>query len=134
MQLQWKCCEEGGVLVQIYFTVFLVGGLICVLGQLLMDLTPLTPAHVLVLFVVLGAILSGLGLYQPLVDIAGAGATVPLLGFGHSLVTGTIEDVNSFGFIGIFSGGLRATASGVMAAVVFGFFMSILFDPKGKGG
>lgn len=119
---------------QIYMMVFLVGGLICVLGQLLMDLTPLTPAHVLVLFVVLGAILSGLGLYQPLVDIAGAGATVPLLGFGHSLVVGTIEDVNHFGFIGIFSGALRATASGVMAAVVFGFFMSLLFNPKGKGG
>ena len=118
----------------IYITVFLVGGLICVAGQLLMDLTPLTPAHVLVLFVVLGCILSGLGLYQPLVDIAGAGATVPLLGFGHSLVTGTIEDIKSFGFIGIFSGGLRATASGVMAAVVFGFFMSVLFNPKGKGG
>jgi len=112
---------------------FLIGGGLCVCGQLLMDLTPLTPAHVLVLFVVLGAILSGLGLYQPLVDMAGAGATVPLLGFGHALVTGTIEDINAFGFMGIFSGALRATATGTMSAVVFGFFMSLLFSPKGKG-
>ncbi len=119
---------------EFYIIVFLVGGLICVVGQLLMDVTSLTPAHVLVLFVVLGGILSGLGLYQPLVDIAGAGATVPLLGFGHSLVSGTIEDIKTFGFIGIFSGGLRATASGVMAAVIFGFFVSVLFNPKGKGG
>lgn len=119
---------------QLYLAAFIVGGLICVFGQLLMDLTPLTPAHVLVLFVVLGAVLSGMGLYQPLVDIAGAGATVPLLGFGHALVTGTIEDIKSFGFMGIFSGALRAAATGVMAAVVFGFLMSVLFSPKGKGG
>ncbi|MDF2634464.1 MAG: stage sporulation protein [Pelosinus sp.] len=114
--------------------VFVVGGGLCVIGQLLMDLTALTPAHVLVLFVVLGGVLSGLGLYQPLVDIAGAGATVPLLGFGHALVTGTIEDINNFGFLGIFSGALKATATGIMAAVVFGFFMAVLFNPKGKGG
>lgn len=117
-----------------YIIVFFVGGLICALGQLIMDLAPLTAAHVLVLFVIAGAILSSLGLYQPLVEFAGAGATVPLLGFGHSLVVGTIEDINSFGFIGIFSGGLRSVASGVMAAVVFGFLMSIVFTPKGKGG
>ena len=119
---------------QPYIMAFVIGGLICVVGQLLMDLTKLTPAHVLVLFIVLGGVLSGLGLYQPLVDIAGAGATVPLLGFGHALVTGTIEDINSFGFIGIFSGALRVTAPGIMSAVVFGFFMSVLFNPKGKGG
>lgn len=119
---------------QSYLMVFVVGGLICVLGQLLMDLTPLTPAHVLVLFVVLGGILSGIGVYQPLVDLAGAGATVPLLGFGHSLVTGTIEDINNYGFMGIFSGALRVTATGIMVAVVFGFFISVLFNPKGKGG
>ncbi len=113
---------------------FVVGGGLCVIGQLLMDLTPLTPAHVLVLFVVLGGILSGIGLYQPLVDVAGAGATVPLFGFGHALVAGTIEDINSFGFLGIFSGALKATATGIMAAVVFGFFMSVIFNPKGKGG
>ena len=114
-----------------YFMAFLVGGLICVIGQLLMDLTPLTPAHILVLFVVLGAVLSGFGLYQPLIDMGGAGATVPLTGFGHALVTGTIEDVDKHGFWGIFSGGLRASATGVTAAVLFGFTMSVLFNPKG---
>jgi stage V sporulation protein AE len=117
--------------VQTYVMAFVIGGLICVVGQLLMDLTPLTPAHVLVLFVVLGGILSGLGLYQPLIDIAGAGATIPLLGFGHALVTGTIEDLNKIGFWGLFSGSLRAAASGVTSAVVFGFFIAVLFDPKG---
>lgn len=114
-----------------YLTAFIVGGLICVIGQLLMDLTPLTPAHILVLFVVTGAILSGMGLYQPLVNYAGAGATIPLPGFGHSLVTGTIEDINKFGIWGLFSGALKATASGVMAAVVFGFIMAVIFNPKG---
>ncbi|MEN6412533.1 MAG: stage V sporulation protein AE [Veillonellales bacterium] len=118
-------------MLQGYILAFIIGGLICVIGQLLMDLTPLTPAHVLVLFVVVGGILSGFGLYQPLVDLAGAGATVPLLGFGHSLVSGTIEDINKFGFWGLFSGALRATSVGIMAAVVFGFIMSVLFNPKG---
>ncbi|MPN53486.1 hypothetical protein SDC9_201150 [bioreactor metagenome] len=114
-----------------YMMAFIIGGLICVIGQLIMDLTPLTPAHVLVLFVVLGALLSGLGWYQPLVDLGGAGATIPLPGFGHALVVGTIEDVDKYGFWGIFSGALRASATGVMAAVVFGFAMSVLFNPKG---
>lgn len=116
---------------QVYLMSFLIGGLICVLGQLLMDLTPLTPAHVLVLFVVLGAILSGLGLYQQLVDIGGAGATVPLPGFGHSLVTGTIEEINKVGFWGIFTGAVKATAAGITAAVVFGLAIAIVFNPKG---
>ncbi|SDF25419.1 stage V sporulation protein AE [Sporolituus thermophilus] len=116
---------------QAYFMAFLIGGLICVVGQLLMDLTPLTPAHVLVLFVVIGGVLSGMGLYQPLVDLAGAGATVPLPGFGHALVSGTIEDINKYGFWGIFSGSLRATASGIMAATTFGLFAALLFNPKG---
>jgi len=116
---------------QTYLMAFLVGGLICIVGQLLMDLTPLTPAHVLVVFVVAGGILSGLGIYQPLVDIGGAGATIPLPGFGHALVSGTIEDVNKYGFLGIFSGALRATATGLTAAVVFGFLAAVLFNPKG---
>lgn len=116
---------------QTYLLAFVIGGLICVIGQLLMDLTPLTPAHVLVVFVVLGGILSGLGLYQPLVDLGGAGATVPLPGFGHSLVSGTIEEVNKTGFWGIFSGGVKATASGITAAIVFGLFIAIVFNPKG---
>lgn len=110
---------------------FIIGGIICIIGQLLMDLTQLTPAHVLVLFVVLGGIMSGLGLYQPLVDIGGAGATIPLTGFGHTLVSGTIDDINKYGFIGIFSGAMRAAAIGISAAIVFGFSMAVLFNPKG---
>lgn len=115
---------------QAYFMAFLIGGLVCVIGQILMDMTPLTPAHVLVLFVVSGAILSGIGLYQPLVELGGAGATVPLPGFGHALVTATIEDVNKYGFWGIFSGALRGTAGGITAAMMFGLLMAVLFNPK----
>lgn len=114
-----------------YLMAFFIGGIICMVGQLLMDLTPLTPSHVLVLFVILGGVLSGLGLYQPLVEIAGAGATVPLTGFGHALVSGTIEDVNQFGVLGLFGGGLRTTAVGITAAIIFGLAMSLLFNPKG---
>ena len=109
---------------------FIVGGSICVIGQLLMDMTPLTPAHVLVLFVVLGGVISGMGWYQPLVDMGGAGATIPLPGFGHSLVQGTIEGVQKDGFLGIFSGAIKATAAGITAAIIFGFGMAILFRPK----
>ena len=116
---------------QAYLMAFIIGGLICVVGQLLMDLTSLTPAHVLVLFVVLGGILSGVGVYQPLVDIAGAGATIPLTGFGHTLVTGTLEEVAKVGLFGVFTGALKAAAAGVMAAVVFGFMMAVIFNPKG---
>lgn len=110
---------------------FVIGGLICVIGQLLMDLTPLTPAHVLVLFVVLGGIMSGLGLYQPLVEMGGAGATVPLPGFGHALVSGTIEEINKSGFTGVFSGALKASAFGITAAVVFGLLAAVTFNPRG---
>lgn len=119
---------------ELYIMAFIIGGGICMIGQLLMDLAKMTPAQVLVLFVILGGILSGLGLYEPLIQIAGAGATVPLVGFGHFLVLGTIEDIKSFGFIGIFSGGLRAAATGITTAIIFGFLMSLLFNPKGKGG
>lgn len=114
-----------------YLMAFLIGGAICVIGQLLMDLTPLTPAHVLVVFVVAGAILSGLGMYQPLVDIGGAGATVPLPGFGHAMTSGILEDMKEYGFWGIFSGAFRAAAIGLTAAVFFGFLMAVIFDPKG---
>lgn len=109
---------------------FIVGGIICVIGQLLMDLTPLMPAHVLVLFVVLGAILSAVGWYQPLIEMGGAGATIPLPGFGHSLVQGTLSAVRENGFLGIFSGAIKATASGITAAMVFGLIMAIVFRPK----
>lgn len=109
---------------------FIVGGIICVIGQLLMDLTPLLPAHVLVLFVVLGAILSAVGWYQPLIEMGGAGATIPLPGFGHSLVQGTLSAVRENGCLGIFSGAIKTTASGITAAMVFGLIMAIVFRPK----
>lgn len=112
---------------------FIVGGLICVIAQLVMDLTPfsVTPAHVLVSYVVAGAILSFMGLYQPLVDFAGAGATIPLSGFGHLLMQGTIEAIGEKGLAGVFSGGLTASALGITAAITTGFTVAILFNPKG---
>lgn len=115
-----------------YIMAFLVGGLICAVGQILMDFTPLSPAHILVVFVTLGAILSGLGLYQPLIDLAGAGASVPLPGFGHTLVKGVMEEVNKSGALGILTGGLKATAAGITAAIVFGYIMALIFNPKPK--
>ena len=115
-----------------YVMAFLVGGAICVVGQILMDTTALTPAHVLVIFVVSGVILSGLGLYQPLVDIGKAGATIPLTGFGHTLASGIMEDVDKYGLLGIFTGGIKNGAAGIAAAVVFGLMMATLFNPKAK--
>jgi stage V sporulation protein AE len=112
---------------------FIVGGLICVIGQLLMDLTKpqFTPAHVLVTFVTGGAILGAFGWYKPLVDFAGAGASVPLSGFGYSLAKGAMEAVGKKGLLGAFSGGIEATAVGIAAAVLFGYLVSITFNPKG---
>jgi stage V sporulation protein AE len=115
-----------------YLKAFIVGGLICVIGQILMDKTKLTPARVLVLFVTLGAILEGAGLYQKLVDIGGAGATVPLPGFGYALAKGAIKGVKESGIIGAFTGGITSTAGGITGAIVFGYLMSILFSPKSK--
>ncbi|NLW06412.1 MAG: stage V sporulation protein AE [Clostridia bacterium] len=112
---------------------FIIGGLLCAVGQLIMDLTPykVTPAHILVGFVTGGAILSALGLYGPLVQIGGAGATIPISGFGHSLAQGTLEAVQARGFLGAFSGGITATAGGIAAAVVFGYVAAVLFNPQG---
>ena len=111
---------------------FVVGGLICVIGQLLMDLTrpSITPAHILVGYVTGGVLLSSVGLYQPLVDLAGAGATIPLSGFGHSLAQGAIKAVEQKGLLGAFSGGIESTAVGVAAAVVFGYAFAVLFNPR----
>lgn len=109
---------------------FLVGGGICVVGQLLIDFTKLTPARILVGFVVLGVALTGLGVYQPLVDFAGGGATVPLTGFGYSLATGVKEAVEQQGLVGALTGGLTATAGGIAAAVVLGFAAALV----GKSG
>lgn len=112
---------------------FLIGGALCAVGQLIMDLTPftVTPAHILIAFVSGGAVLSGLGLYQPLVNLGGAGATIPLSGFGHSLTQGVLKAVETKGLLGAFGGGIEATAVGLAAAVVFGYVMAIFFSPQG---
>ena len=116
----------------IYGKAFVVGGLICCVGQALLMYTRLTSARILVLFVVSGVVLTALGVYKPLVDFAGAGATVPLTGFGYSLAKGVREAVDEKGFLGIFTGGLTATAGGIAAAVVFGWFAGLLCKPKDK--
>lgn len=115
-----------------YVNAFIIGGLICVIGQLLMDGTKLTPAHVLVLFVTSGVILTAIGVYEPLVKIGGAGATVPLPGFGYALAKGVFKGVKENGLIGVFTGGVEATSGGITAAVVFGYLMAVLFTPKSK--
>ena len=115
-----------------YLKAFLVGGGICLLAQLLIDYTKLTPAKILVSFVVLGVILGGLGIYQPLVDFAGAGASVPLLGFGNTLARGVMEAVQEDGFLGILTGGLKATAGGITVAITAGLLASLVFKPKDK--
>jgi len=115
-----------------YIQAFLVGGAICVIGQILMDTTKLTPAHILVIFVTSGAILTALGLYEPIVKLGGAGATVPLPGFGYSLAKGAIKGAQTNGLLGAFTGGVQSTAGGVAAAVIFGYLMAVIFTPKTK--
>ncbi|WZL74543.1 stage V sporulation protein AE [Clostridiaceae bacterium 35-E11] len=115
-----------------YIRAFIVGGIICVIGQLLMDGTKLTPAHVLVIFVTSGVILTALGIYEPIVKFGGAGATVPLPGFGYSLAKGALQSVKTDGLLGAFTGGVQAGAGGVAAAVVFGYLMAVIFSPKSK--
>ena len=115
-----------------YLKAFIIGGLFCVIGQLLIDYTKLTPARILVGYVVAGVILGGLGVYKHLADFSGAGATVPLTGFGYSLSKGVKEAIDSDGFIGIFSGGLKATAAGITTAVIAGYLASIIFKAKDK--
>ena len=111
---------------------FVVGGLICVVGQLLIDLTKLTPARILVSFVTLGVILTGLGIYGPLVDFAGAGATVPLCGFGYIMAMGVQQAVQEKGLLGAFSGGITASAAGIAAAVFFGYLAALFAKPGDK--
>ena len=115
-----------------FINAFWVGGLICVVGQLLLSLTRLTPARILVIFVTGGVLLGALGIYQPLVDYAGAGATVPLTGFGNTLAQGVMEAVRQKGAIGILTGGITASAAGISAAVVFGYLAAVIFDPGVK--
>lgn len=116
-----------------YIKAFLVGGLLCLVGQVLIDYTKLTPARILTIYVVAGVALSAIGLYQPLADWAGAGASVPLTGFGHTLAKGIRQAVAEKGLLGVFTGGFSAAAAGLCAAVFFGLIVSLVFKPKDKG-
>lgn len=116
----------------IYLKAFIVGGVLCSIGQILIDRTKLTPARILVSFVVAGVFFSAIGIYQPLVDFAGAGATIPLTGFGHSLAKGVKEAVLQDGFLGILTGGLKATAGGITVAILMGLIVSLIFKAKDK--
>ncbi len=111
---------------------FFVGGAICLVGQVLIDYTKLTPARILVSFVVAGVVLTAIGIYDPIVEFAGAGATVPLTGFGYSLAKGVKEAVMQFGLMGVLSGGLTATAAGITASIFFGLIMSLIFKSGDK--
>ncbi len=115
-----------------YLWAFLIGGAICTVGQVLMSLTRLTPARILVLFVTSGVVLTALGLYSPVVEAGGAGATVPLTGFGYALATGAIEGAKTEGLLGAVTGGVKATAAGITAAVFFGYLFALIFTPKTK--
>lgn len=115
-----------------YLWAFIIGGAICLVGQILLSKTNITPARILVLFVTLGVVLTALGLYEPIVELGGAGATVPLTGFGYSLAKGTFKAIGEKGFLGAFTGGVTATAAGIAAAVLFGYLMAVIFNPKTK--
>ncbi len=115
-----------------YFKAFLIGGLICALAQILLDRTKLMPGRIMVLLVCSGAVLGALGLYPPFQEFAGAGASVPLIGFGNLLWNGVREAVDQEGFLGIFLGGFKASAVGISAALVFGYLASLVFEPKMK--
>ena len=122
---------EGGIEMD-YVKAFLIGGLLCLIGQILIDKTQLTPARILVCYVVMGVFLGAVGIYKPLVEFAGAGATVPLTGFGYNLAKGVKEAVDKDGFLGILTGGLKATAGGITAAVTCGVLASLIFKAKDK--
>ena len=115
-----------------YLKAFLVGGLLCLIGQILIDKTKLTPARILVGYVVAGVFLNAIGIYEPLAEFAGAGATVPLTGFGNTLAKGVREAIRKDGFLGIFTGGFTAAAGGITAAIIAGLLVSLLFKPKDK--
>lgn len=116
-----------------YGKAFVVGGLICLVGQILIDKTKLTPARILVLFVTLGVVLTAVGLYGPLVDFAGAGATVPLTGFGYTMAKGVVKAIQEQGILGILTGGVTAAATGIAAAVFFGYLAALISKPSDKG-
>lgn len=110
---------------------FVIGGMICVVGQILFDVFRLTPAHTMSLLVVIGAIAGGLGLYQPFIEFAGAGATVPITSFGNSLVQGALQELKANGIVGVITGIFEITSAGISAAIIFSFFAAFLFNPKG---
>jgi len=116
---------------EIYFWAFVVGGLICVVGQLLLDVAKLTPAHTVTILVITGAIISGLELYQPLIDFAGAGASVPITSFGNALVQGALSEAKRSGLVGIVTGIFEVTSAGISSAIIFSFLASLIFRPKG---
>lgn len=124
--------QKQGDISMMYLKAFLVGGFICAIGECLVLRTKLTPARILVCYILAGLVLSAFGLYQPIVDFAGAGATVPLTGFGHSLCQGVKHAVEESGLIGAFTGGLSATAGGIAAAVLFGTLVAFFFQPRAK--
>lgn len=115
-----------------YIKAFLIGGILCLIGQILIDKTKLTPARILVSYVVIGVFLGAIGIYKPLVEFAGAGATVPLTGFGYNLAKGVKDAISEDGFLGIFTGGLKATAGGIAAAITAGLLASLIFKAKDK--
>ena len=115
-----------------YLAVFVTGGALCVIAQILVDKTKLTPARILVIYVVAGVILGGLGIYQPIVDFAGAGATIPLTGFGFAISKGIREAVDQQGLLGSLTGALKATAGGISAALIFGYLACLIFKGKSK--
>ncbi|MCM3539476.1 stage V sporulation protein AE [Priestia endophytica] len=114
-----------------YLIAFVCGGLICVVGQLLLDFIKITPAHVMTLFVVTGAVLDGFGLYDKFIEFAGAGATIPITSFGHSLLHGAMKGAEEHGLIGIGMGMFELTSSGISAAILFSFLAALIFKPKG---
>jgi stage V sporulation protein AE len=123
--------KRGESMLAMFFWAFVVGGLICVVGQLLFDVAKLTPGHTMSLLVVAGGVLDGFGLYEPLVDFAGAGATIPITSFGNSLVHGALQDAQAHGIIGVLTGMFQVTSSGISAAIIFGFIGALIFKPKG---
>jgi stage V sporulation protein AE len=121
----------GGLCLEKFIFAFLVGGGICVIGQILMDVFKLTPAHTMCTLVVVGSVLGGFGLYEPLIKFAGAGASVPISSFGYSLVKGALSEAKRDGIIGVITGIFEVTSAGVSAAIIFGFLGALLFKPKG---
>ncbi|MBM7578255.1 stage V sporulation protein AE [Jeotgalibacillus terrae] len=117
-------------MVPMFFWAFIVGGLICVIGQLMMDVLKMTPAHTLSTLVVSGAVLEAFGLYEPLIDFAGAGATVPITSFGNALLHGAMQEAEKHGVIGVMTGMFEVTSSGISAAIIFGFIGALIFKPK----